>query len=650
MVKISTVLSVLCIALMFGWTPTVLAGIEDELVDAAEFGNLATVKALLAKGLNPNVRKRGGHGFTPLMEASMNGHLEVVQALLAKGADVNAKSNDGRTALMFAYHSGAHLDVIHVLLAKGAEVSLFYPDAPNFPMLNTAAQIGSVELVQALLAKGADVNYSHMENLGKSALFIASENDHINVVQVLLAKGANVNIKDIYGKTVLIDASQHNHLNVVQALLAKGADVNAKDESGETALMVATSGGYLNVVQALLAKGADVNIRAKDGKNALDIASIGKHDDIMNLLSKSGAMSVQSWKGVWKGTLGKQEITACFQVDDDNLFKFGEYYYSKYRQPIRLDIGDDKSKTGSKLVLNEANGTWDLLMSNKDSLTGTWSNKGKKYPMSLIRVPIANKDELGESCGSSEFNSGRKIQPQLVTSTGTINGTQYRMVTVKDEGIASFELIGMDTITTSINDQLRKDLEGEIDASFGCTSSVLGRWGEKGDYGSIRTPILLTEHWLTVVTHSEDSCGGAHPNTDNNYQTWNRETGKLENIWTWFNASGAQLINQKMPSGETWEHVEIGPELRKTLANRWPKSANNGADSECDDVGESAYWKIYPESTGLVFTPELPHVIQACSDDIHIPYARLLPMLNEHGKAAVASIRADSGKARTFEK
>ena len=45
-----------------------------------------------------------------------------------------------------------------------------------------------------------------------------------------------------------------------------------------------------------------------------------------------------------------------------------------------------------------------------------------------------------------------------------------------------------------------------------------------------------------------------------------------------------------------------------------------------------ASWNIHPDATGLIFSPDLPHVIQACAEDVHIPYKTLLPMLNAHGQ------------------
>jgi len=63
---------------------------EDDLINAAEKGDLPRVKELITNGAAVNAKTK--YGMTALMMASLNGRLEVVPALLAKGAVVNAKT------------------------------------------------------------------------------------------------------------------------------------------------------------------------------------------------------------------------------------------------------------------------------------------------------------------------------------------------------------------------------------------------------------------------------------------------------------------------------------------------------------------------------------------------------------------------------
>ena len=97
--------------------------INQDLIDAAERGDTATVKALLTN--DEIVNARDEEGWTALMVASGGGHIAIVQALLEAGADVNAKKNNGWTALMVAAYGG-QTDVVKVLLEAGDQTVFLY--------------------------------------------------------------------------------------------------------------------------------------------------------------------------------------------------------------------------------------------------------------------------------------------------------------------------------------------------------------------------------------------------------------------------------------------------------------------------------------------------------------------------------------------
>src|SRR4030067_659016 len=74
------------------------AGPNEELVNVSTEGNTETVRALLAKGADVNIKTLKGQ--TALMAASFGGHPDIVELLLAKGAVANATDVLGGTALM----------------------------------------------------------------------------------------------------------------------------------------------------------------------------------------------------------------------------------------------------------------------------------------------------------------------------------------------------------------------------------------------------------------------------------------------------------------------------------------------------------------------------------------------------------------------
>lgn len=187
---------------------------EINLLIASGDGEIATVKALLAKGVNVNVASKAG--TTPLMFAAQDGHTPVVQILIAKGAVLNTKNNDGSTALKLSAFSGS-LSVVQFLLAKGADVNS--KNNKGFTPLISAAQEGHTAVVQALLAKGAEINTKN--NLGGTALMYAAQDGRAPVVQILLAKGADVYAETMNGLTALDFASIKPHSDIVQILKAK---------------------------------------------------------------------------------------------------------------------------------------------------------------------------------------------------------------------------------------------------------------------------------------------------------------------------------------------------------------------------------------------------------------------------------------------
>ena len=70
-------------------------------MDAARYGHLWVVAALIAPGANVNAVSN--NGLTALMDAARYGHLEIVAALIAAGANVNAADATGATTpLMLA--------------------------------------------------------------------------------------------------------------------------------------------------------------------------------------------------------------------------------------------------------------------------------------------------------------------------------------------------------------------------------------------------------------------------------------------------------------------------------------------------------------------------------------------------------------------
>ncbi|MGC8987955.1 ankyrin repeat domain-containing protein, partial [Infirmifilum sp.] len=71
--------------------------LEKELLEAVSSGDVARVKELLKKGVNPNARNILGR--TPLHLAAFSGNIEATRLLLEHGPNVDAKDVYGSTPL-----------------------------------------------------------------------------------------------------------------------------------------------------------------------------------------------------------------------------------------------------------------------------------------------------------------------------------------------------------------------------------------------------------------------------------------------------------------------------------------------------------------------------------------------------------------------
>ncbi|KAJ6461871.1 ankyrin repeat-containing domain protein [Mycena vitilis] len=249
------------------------------LILAVSLGDIISVRALLERGADPNIK--GGKDGSALLSACRNGHGELARLLLQHGADPNVQADDGGTALQAASSSGI-VATVGVLLEYGADVKL---QGGQYGTALQAALVG--DIFDLLLAHGADVN-AHGGEYG-TALHAASYRGDIAIVELLLARGADVNIQGGRFGTALQAAAHEEEIDIVELLLAHGADVNIQGGKYGTALQAATYAGDIAIVELLLARGADVNIQGGHYGTTLQAAAHEAEIDIVELLLAHGA-------------------------------------------------------------------------------------------------------------------------------------------------------------------------------------------------------------------------------------------------------------------------------------------------------------------------------------------------------------------------
>ena len=295
-----------------------------EIHDAALKGDLAAVKALLAK--DPALLNAKGHNEkAPLHWAAQGGHVKIVKYLLAKGAAIDELNIQKETPLVYAAEGG-HLQLAELLIAKGAKVNI--KTAMEASPLHYALWSGKTAMVKLLLKKGAEYKLSRGQ--GFTLLHEAAGGESLEIVSLLLKKGLAVDQKTGFGATPLHYAALHGTPEIVSLLIKKGADVNAVSQNGWwplglavskgnvqvtvrlleagaktdicdkeaqlTPLHVAAAKGYGKICSLLIEKGADVNSKGKDGRTPLYLADRYKHKRISALLKGKGAKAADKDK------------------------------------------------------------------------------------------------------------------------------------------------------------------------------------------------------------------------------------------------------------------------------------------------------------------------------------------------------------------
>ncbi|GMT50043.1 MAG: hypothetical protein IEMM0008_1582 [bacterium] len=248
-------------------TTSLSAGLNEDLFDAVNKGDIKKATALIKKGADVNAKNK--YHMTPLhVAASWPGdRINIVKLLIKANANINAKTIRGSTPLDTAYgrrkaykESGVGVEgvdkLIKLLKKNGAKSGIDLNKN-----LFKAVEKGNIKKVAALIKKGANVNAK--DDWRRSSLYTASGMGHLAIVKLLIQKGADVNLKNEFDGTALHEACSEGHSNIVNVLLKKGADVNAITRARKRTPLHRVMNGKENkerikIVKALLAKGAKV--------------------------------------------------------------------------------------------------------------------------------------------------------------------------------------------------------------------------------------------------------------------------------------------------------------------------------------------------------------------------------------------------------
>jgi len=191
---------------------------DQQLIAAAERGDAAAVRSLLAQGAS--VKARDARGRTALLAATHADHPDTARALIAAGADVNAKDSMDDSPFLYAGAEG-RLDILKLTLAAGADLAS--TNRFGGTALIPACHHGHLETVRELLKTSIAVD--HVNRLGWTALLetvILGNGDarYVDIARLLLARGANPRLADRDGVTPLMHARRRGHVAMERLLQA----------------------------------------------------------------------------------------------------------------------------------------------------------------------------------------------------------------------------------------------------------------------------------------------------------------------------------------------------------------------------------------------------------------------------------------------
>ncbi len=300
--------------------------VEEQMIGAAQNGDLAHIKALHGQGASLSLEY---NGKTPFQVATENRQGVVLQYLLDNGIDPDTPWGRGsfKSDPLTKTVEAGWFEGVKLLVAKGANVNKHVDDGEDkyaMPLYFRALVAGHLGIAQFMVDNGADPAYRRAD--GYTALFAVIDDDppgkvsspdglavreNLPAVRLAVENGADINAT-CRGVTPLIMAAVYGKKEIYDYLVSQGADPKKKDAYGNTpaeyytrtklhpeqfgkfyedralAAMI-TPDVPLKTIQALVdEKYADINKPYAKEYTPLILAAVYQRKDIYDFLVKSG--------------------------------------------------------------------------------------------------------------------------------------------------------------------------------------------------------------------------------------------------------------------------------------------------------------------------------------------------------------------------
>ena len=281
-----------------------------------------------------------------LIDAAQAGDLARIKALIQVGASADASDYDGRTPMHLSA-AGGHLEVMKFLNVQHG-VCIHAVDRYGNTPLHDAMEHNRSEVVRWLKKMGAQANADTGYQKDRDILQAAAEGNFEEVKWRLKMDPSLANTKDYDKRTPLHVAASEGHHNVVRELLRKGAAPNALDRWGLTAYKCA--------------------VKSRHAKTAEELASWLLHekaDSASTNSSSSSSSNSSSTRSMYKISSGHAGSTRRRKKYDNDRLTCNE--------DILITVIGDENDNENKVPLLGRSKKWEQLELLSPTITTTMS-------------------------------------------------------------------------------------------------------------------------------------------------------------------------------------------------------------------------------------------------------------------------------------
>jgi hypothetical protein len=356
----------------------------------------------------------------------------------------------------------------------------------------------------------------------------------------------------------------------------------------------------------------------------------------MALIAFAVAAGPAAPTGIWEGTVGDLPVRACFAHQEWG--SFGSYYYLSRRRLIALEAEEGASGAFRENDARDSNAPrWVIEGVDAGRLAARWTHRGRTLPVRFRHIAAADREQ--DQCAGMTYHRPRLAGVRTASTRASRDGVAYTRIILEhggrfDASFETFALEGAGPAAGRINAILSRALRGDPPEWFDCIRTPLGQGPNEGSFHDSLEPAMISRRWMSVIDQSDAYCGGNHPNAGRTYRAFDLARGREIDLHDWLNAAA---VEREGPAGSEEEIKTLRPALRGLILAGWHADV-----AECDEVVRTAEsWNIGLTRGALVFSPDLPHVVQACGEEFTIPFGRLWPFLIEEAAANLRALAAE---------